>query len=46
VKELSKEELMDVTGGGIGIGTGLIITAITTFVVGVIDGIIRPLRCN
>lgn len=46
MKELSKQELMNVKGGGFSIGVGIIITAISTFVVGFIDGIIRPLRCN
>lgn len=46
MQELSKQELMNVKGGGISIGVAMVITAISTFVVGFIDGIIRPLRCN
>lgn len=46
MKELKEEELMEVQGGGISIGTGLLIFAGITFVIGVVDGIVRPLKCN
>lgn len=46
MKELTKEELLDVQGGGITIGGVLLVIAGVTFVIGVIDGIVRPLKCN
>ena len=46
MKELNEQELKEVQGGGISLGTGLLIVAGVTFVVGFIDGIVRPLRCN
>ncbi len=46
MQNLSKEELMKVQGGGITLGTGLLIGAGIVFLIGVIDGYIRPLRCN
>ena len=42
--ELDKKELMKINGGGLGIG--LFIGACVVFVCGVIDGYVRPLKCN
>ena len=36
--KLNKNELMNVNGGGFSIGAG--------FLIGVIDGYVRPLKCN
>ena len=44
MKELSFEELHSVNGGGAAIG--LLIGAGITFIIGVIDGFVRPLRCH
>lgn len=46
MKDLTDKELMNVNGGGFHIGIGFGIIAGVTFLIGVIDGIIRPLRCN
>ena len=37
-----------IIGGGTGknIGIGIILTAIGSFIVGIIDGYLRPLKCN
>ncbi len=45
---LKKEELLKINGGGTGknIGLGIIIAAFGSFVVGIIDGFLRPLKCN
>lgn len=43
--ELKKEELMGIDGG-FSIGTALLIGAGIVFIIGVIDGYIRPLECN
>ncbi len=42
--ELKKTELLNIHGGGFGFG--IIIAAGIAFLIGVIDGIIRPLKCN
>jgi len=45
MKELSSNELNNISGGnGFAIGLGII--AGITFIIGVIDGYVRPLRCN
>lgn len=46
MKNLTNEELLSVDGGALKIGIGIAIVAGITFIVGVIDGIIRPLKCN
>lgn len=46
MKNLTNEELMNVNGGGLKLGLGLGIVAIGAFLIGVIDGLIRPLKCN
>jgi lactobin A/cerein 7B family class IIb bacteriocin len=43
---MSNEELMNIKGGiGRTYFYGIIVGAIT-FIIGLVDGIIRPLRCN
>lgn len=46
MKNLTNEELKCVNGGGFHIGIGLGIIAGVTFIIGVIDGLIRPMKCN
>lgn len=43
---LEKEELNKINGGGISFGLATTIIAGIVFIVGAIDGYIRPLRCN
>lgn len=43
--ELSKNELMNVKGG-IGAWTVIGIIAGVIFIIGVVDGYVRPLKCN
>ena len=45
MRELSVNELNEVSCGG-GISFGLAIFAGITFIIGVIDGYVRPLKCN
>ncbi len=45
MKELSFNELREIDGGN-GIAIGLGIVAGITFIIGIIDGYVRPLRCN
>ena len=44
--KLNKNELMNVNGGGFRIGAGFLIGAGIVFLIGVIDGYVRPLKCN
>lgn len=44
--ELNNKELMNIKGGGISFATGLLIGAGIIFLIGVIDGYVRPLKCN
>ena len=46
MEQLEKRQLLNISGGGITFGLGLLITAGITFIIGVIDGYIRPLKCN
>lgn len=46
MKNLTNEELKDVTGGGFHIGILAGIMAGVSFIIGVIDGLVRPLKCN
>lgn len=41
---LNNEELRSINGGGFGVL--LAIGAIVTFLIGVVDGYVRPLKCN
>ncbi len=45
MKDLNDNELMTVNGG-FSFGLGLAIGAGITFLIGVIDGFVRPLKCN
>jgi hypothetical protein len=44
--ELTKDELIGVNGGAISLGIGCLIVAGIVFIIGVIDGYTRPLKCN
>ncbi len=46
MKNLTNDELKNVDGGGFKLGIGLGIAAGVTFIIGFIDGLIRPLKCN
>ena len=45
---LNNRELMNIRGGASykKIGFGIIISALGSFIVGIIDGYLRPLKCN
>ncbi len=43
---LSNEELLNITGGGISIGVAAGIGALITFIIGVVDGYLRPSKCS
>ena len=44
--EINNDELRQVDGGAFNVGIAVAIAAGITFIVGVIDGIVRPLKCN
>ncbi len=44
--EISNNELKQIDGGSFNVGIAIAIAAGITFIVGVIDGIVRPLKCN
>lgn len=46
MKELNKEELLNINGGGFHFGIGIGIAAGITFLIGLIDGYVRPLVCR
>lgn len=46
IQHLSKQELLTVSGGGISRGAITGIGALITFIIGVIDGYLRPEPCE
>lgn len=46
MKELRKDELIETEGGAFSVGAIFAIGGIITFLIGVIDGYVRPLKCN
>lgn len=43
---LERNELTTITGGAIKYGVVAVIGGILTFLIGVVDGYLRPLTCN
>lgn len=46
MKEIKEEELKNIEGGGISIGTVLALAGGVVFLIGVMDGYLRPLKCH
>jgi hypothetical protein len=44
--KLSNESLYEISGGGLSKAALTALAAVGIFLVGVIDGIMRPLKCN
>lgn len=44
--KLTKNELLQITGGGVDLGVISAIGAALTFIIGIIDGYLRPIKCN
>lgn len=43
---INNNELKQIKGGGISFGAGLFFAGIVTFLIGLVDGYVRPLACN
>lgn len=46
MKEMNQNELKQINGGGINFGIWAAIGAGITFLIGLVDGYIRPMACN
>ena len=46
MEKVNEEELLNIEGGSISVWTAIGIGAAAIFVIGVIDGFFRPLKCN
>lgn len=46
MKFLDNDELMSINGGGFNFGIIIGISAAITFIIGIIDGYLRPLVCR
>ncbi len=46
MNELTKDELKNINAGGFSFGIGIAIGAGLIFIIGLIDGYVRPLACN
>lgn len=44
--EISKKELQSINGGSISFGAYIIGGGVITFLIGIVDGFLRPLKCN
>lgn len=44
-KNISVKEQYEIRGGGVKVGLIATIIGIGTFIIGIIDGVIRPLKC-
>lgn len=43
---LKEKELKTINGGGISIGAGIFIGGVIAFLIGVLDGYVRPYACR
>ena len=46
MEKLRKNDLKKINGGGISATVGILIGAGIVFLIGLIDGYVRPLKCN
>ena len=46
MKKIKEKELLKINGGGFSVSAGLCIAAGVVFIIGVIDGYVRPLKCH
>lgn len=46
MNKINSDKLKEVKGGGINLGLAASIGAIVSFLIGVVDGLINPTKCN
>ena len=46
MKKINEKDLQDIQVGGLSVWGAIGIGTIVTFLIGVIDGFVRPLKCN
>lgn len=46
MKKLKNNDLKKINGGGVSATVGILIGAGIVFLIGLIDGYVRPLKCN
>ena len=46
MNKINNEKMQNIKGGGINLGLAAGVGAFVSFIVGVIDGIINPAKCN
>ena len=46
MQKINNEDLKKINGGGMSFGIGALIGAGIVFLVGLVDGFVRPLKCN
>ena len=46
MNEINEKDLKTIQGGGLSVWGAIGIGTIVTFLIGVIDGFVRPLKCN
>lgn len=46
MKKMNESEMKKISGGGVNIGLWIGIGAGVSFLIGLFDGLIRPLKCN
>lgn len=46
MRELNANEMKEIKGGGITLGTGALLVMGGVFLIGFIDGLVRPLKCH
>ena len=46
MEKINNEKMKSVKGGGINLGLAASVGAFVSFIVGVIDGLINPAKCN
>lgn len=46
MKKINKKEMMSINGGGVNLGFWALIGSGVVFLIGLVDGFVRPLKCN
>lgn len=46
MKKINKKEMMSINGGRVNLGFWALIGSGVVFLIGLVDGFVRPLKCN